>query len=97
VSVSQIAKRVTRVEEALGSRSDPDRTTFTLEELYRSLWQHDKAKFLEIAQHTQGMLLVPLLEREDAAAAEAKRRSSVKTSSYCSRFKQRAAAKADPA
>jgi len=76
MSVAQIVKRVERVEQALGSRSDPDKSTFTLEELYRSLWQRDRAKFLEIAQ--QGMLLLPQFEREDALAAsgEDKFRSS---------------------
>jgi len=82
MSVAQIGKRVAKVEQVLAPRPDPHKNMFTLEELYRSLWQGDKAKFWDVAQYTQGMLLVPQFEREDAVAAEAKRRSSVKTSSY---------------
>lgn len=93
MSVARIVTRVARVEQVLSPRSGADRG-ITLEELYRPLWRRDKAKFLEIAHHTEATLLIPQFEREDAVAAEAERRSSVKESNYRSRLKQRAAGKA---
>jgi len=66
MSISQLARRIARVGQ---DRSpDPDGGLITLEELCRSIWRHDKAKFREIAQPTSGMLLIAQFEHEDAMA-----------------------------
>ena len=75
MSVSQIAKRVVRVEQVLSPRPALDDNTFTLEELCRSMWQRDKAAFLELGKTFPVELFSRNYEREDALAAEAERRN----------------------
>jgi len=75
MSVAQIVKRVERVEQALCPRHDPDKTTFTLEELCRSMWQQDQAAFMALGDIFPVELFRTNFEREDALAAEAERKS----------------------
>jgi hypothetical protein len=68
MSVSQIAKRVARVEQVLCPRHDEN--SCTLEELCRSMWQQDKAAFMELGDVFPVELFRGNFEREDALARE---------------------------
>jgi hypothetical protein len=71
MSTRQTRKRIEDVERRVYREHDG---TYTLTEVCRCLWQHDKKAYLEQAKREGGVLqfLVSRFEREDAAEASTK-------------------------
>jgi hypothetical protein len=44
----------------------PHHGTYTLEELCRVIWRHDRERFREVTAHSSCRLLIPQFEREQA-------------------------------
>jgi hypothetical protein len=66
MSTQQIRKRVEKIQDEVCPEHDGKRCT--LEEFCRLLWQHDKQRYLEMADEDGCSLraLVPQFEREDS-------------------------------
>ena len=51
-------------------RARPHDGTYSLEELCRVIWRHDKEEFRKLTDHSSCRLLIPQFEREDRNEAE---------------------------
>ena len=75
MSLVNLNNRLRKLERKLRPHGDG---CFTLEELCRAIWDHNKQNFIELAEGNSYRLFVSRFEAEDAEreAAEGKRREA---------------------